>query len=40
MGGSYGGTSTDGVFRFTRVWALGMDGTDWQVMAAHSTLVT
>lgn len=40
IGGTYGGTSADGVFRFTRVWAPGVDGADWQVMAAHSTLVT
>jgi hypothetical protein len=39
IGGTYAGASADGVFRFTRVWALGVDGAHWQVVAAHSTLV-
>jgi hypothetical protein len=39
MSGTYHGNPADGVFRFTRFWALGPDDAGWQVMAAHSTMM-
>lgn len=39
LSGSYNGTPTNGVFRFTRVWSQSQDGT-WQVIAGHSGVVS
>lgn len=36
--GTFAGREASGSFRFTRVWAPGPGG-QWQVVAAHSTLV-
>ena len=36
--GTYAGEPADGTFRFTRVWQR-KDNHDWQVVAAHSSLV-
>ncbi|MGL5078838.1 MAG: nuclear transport factor 2 family protein, partial [Waterburya sp.] len=42
LSGSYEGTPTGGIFRFTRVWArsegLSPQGT-WQIIAGHSSIV-
>ncbi len=37
--GSYAGITSDSNFRFTRIWTLSSSNT-WQVIAAHSTIVT
>ena len=39
LSGSYSGTPTNGVFRFTRVWSQSQDGT-WQIIAGHSGIVS
>jgi hypothetical protein len=39
IGGVFAGVAASGTFRFTRVWSPNTAG-DWQVIAAHSTLVT
>ncbi|MDZ4870787.1 MAG: hypothetical protein CLLPBCKN_000175 [Chroococcidiopsis cubana SAG 39.79] len=39
LSGSYNGTPTNGVFRFTRVWSQSQDGT-WQIIAGHSGIVS
>ena len=39
LSGSYNGTPTNGIFRFTRVWSQSQDGT-WQVIAGHSGIVS
>ncbi|MDV2994686.1 MAG: hypothetical protein N4J56_004340 [Chroococcidiopsis sp. SAG 2025] len=39
LSGSYNGTPTNGIFRFTRVWSQSQDGT-WQIIAAHSGIVS
>lgn len=39
LSGSYNGTPTNGIFRFTRVWSQSADGT-WQIIAAHSGIVS
>lgn len=36
--GSYAGNSSEGDFRFTRVWVLS-DKNNWQVIAGHSSVV-
>jgi len=39
LSGSYNGTPTNGIFRFTRVWSQSGDGT-WQIIAGHSGIVS
>jgi hypothetical protein len=39
LSGSYAGIPSNGDFRFTRIWILSSSNT-WQVLAAHSSLVT
>lgn len=39
LSGSYNGTPTNGIFRFTRVWSQSQDGT-WQIIAGHSGIVS
>jgi ketosteroid isomerase-like protein len=39
MMGSYAGESTNGNFRFTRVWAVSATG-KWQIVSAHISMVT
>ena len=39
LSGSYNGTPTNGIFRFTRVWFQSQDGT-WQIIAGHSGIVS
>jgi ketosteroid isomerase-like protein len=39
IAGHFGGEPASGTFRFTRVWAPAAKGR-WQVVAAHSTLVS
>jgi ketosteroid isomerase-like protein len=38
ISGTFAGQEASGAFRFTRVWA-ATPGRQWQVVAAHSTLV-
>lgn len=39
LSGSYNGTPTNEIFRFTRVWFQSKDGT-WQIIAGHSGIVS
>ena len=39
LSGSYNGTPTNGIFRFTRVWSQSKDGA-WQIIAGHSGIVS
>jgi len=38
LSGSYAGVTSEGNFRFTRVWALSSSGA-WHVVAGHSSVV-
>jgi ketosteroid isomerase-like protein len=39
LAGSYAGITSEGDFRFTRVWTLSSNGA-WQIIVAHSSVVT